>query len=98
MTPDTNFESMFLNPFSTKECFVDNDHYHKVNFYHDVSMFDTQYLLMPDKSKTNFNDFSKNSFSVLHLNIKSINKNFEAFSEFYLILNHIFNVICFSET
>ena len=24
MTPDINFE--FLNPFSTKECFVDNDH------------------------------------------------------------------------
>ena len=97
MTPDTNFESMFFNPFSTKECFVDNDHDPDVNFYHDVSMLDTQYL-MPDKFKTNFKDFSKNSFSVLHLNIRSINKNFEAFSEFYSKLNHVFSVICFSET
>ena len=60
-------------------------------------MLDTQYL-MPDKFKTSFEDFSKNSFSVLHLNIKSINKNFEAFSEFYSKLNHVFSVICFSET
>ena len=53
---------------------------------------------MPDKFKTNFMDFSKSSFSVLHLNIRSINKNFEAFTEFYSKLNHIFSVICFSET
>ena len=77
--------------------FVDNDHDPDVNFYHDVSMLDTQYL-MPDKFKTNFKDFSKNSFSVLHLNIRSINKNFEPFSEFYSKLKHVFSVICFSET
>ena len=97
MTPDINFESMFFNPFSTKECIVDNDHDPDVNFYHDVFMLDTQYL-MPDKFKTNFKDFFKNSFSVLHLNIRSINKNFEAFAEIYSKLNHIFSVICFSET
>ena len=80
--------------FFTKECIVDNDHDPDVNFYHHVSMLDTQYL-MPDKFKTNFKDFSKNSFSVLHLNIRSINKNFEAFTEFYSKLNYIFSVICF---
>ena len=58
-------------------------------------MFDTQYLV-PDKFKTNFKDFSKNSFSALHLNIRSINKNFEAFTEFYSKLNLIFSVACFS--
>ena len=95
-TPDTNFESMFFN-FTTNECFVDNDHDPDVNFYHDVSMLDTQYL-MPDKFKTNFKDFPKNSFSVLHLNIRSLNKNLEAFSEFCSKLNHVFSGICFSET
>ena len=63
MTPHTNFESMLFNPFSTKECFVDNDHDPDINFHHDASMLDTQYL-MPDKFKTNFMDFSKNSLSV----------------------------------
>ena len=97
MTSDTNFGSMFFNPFSTKECFVDNDHDPDVISYH-VSMLDTQYLMMPDKFKTNFKDFSKNYFSFLHLNIRSIHKDFEAFSEFYSKLNYIFIVICFSET
>ena len=97
MTPDTNFESMFFNLFSNKECFVDNNHNPDVNFYNDVSMADTLYL-MSDKFKTNFKGFSKNSFSVLHLNIRSINKNFEAFSDFYSKLNHVCSVIFFSET
>ena len=88
---------MFFNPFSSKECYVDNDHDPDVNFYHDVSMLDTQYLML-NKFKTNFKDLSKNAFSVLHLNIRSINKNFEASTEFYSKLNHIFSVICFSET
>ena len=41
--------------------FCNNDHDPDVNFYHDVSMLHTQYL-MTDKFKTNFKDFSKNSF------------------------------------
>ena len=97
MTPDTTFESMIFNPFSNKEYFVDNDDHSDVNFYHDVFMLDTQYL-MPDKFKTNLKDFSKNSFSILHLKIIGMNKNYEAFIEFYSKLNHIFSVICFSET
>ena len=53
---------------------------------------------MPYKFKTNFKDFSENTFSALHTNIRSINKNFEALREFYLKLDHIFSIICFSET
>ena len=96
MTQDTNFKTMFFNPFSSKESFLDNDHFPDVNFYHDVSILNTQYYT-PDNFKTNFRDFSKNSFSVFYLNIRSINKNVESFSEFYSKLNHIRSVICFSE-
>ena len=85
MTPDINFESMsnlcriYLE--SAIECFADNNHDPDVNFYHDVSMLDTQYL-MQDKFKTIFKGFSKNTFSRLHLNIRNINKNVEVFTEF----------------
>ena len=48
---------MFFNPFSTKECFVDNDHDPDINFYHDVSVLGTQYLA-PDRFKTNFKGIS----------------------------------------
>ena len=73
------FLFMFFNLFSTKVSFVDNKHYLNDNYYNDVSMLDTQYL-KPNKFKINFKEFSKNSFSVLHLNVRSINKNLESFS------------------
>ena len=42
--------------------------------------------------------FCKNGFSVLHVNIRSINKTFETFKNFYSKLNCTSSVICFSET
>ena len=48
-----------------------------------------------------FHDFLDNSsdqFSVLHLNIRSINKNFENFKLFLSLINFTFSVICLSET
>ena len=35
---------------------------------------------------------------VLHLNIRSLNKNFESFAELCKLLSFKFNIICFSET
>ena len=44
-------------------------------------------------------NFSTESFSVLHLNIRSMNKNnFKAFQDFYKSLNTIFSIICLTET
>ena len=37
-------------------------------------------------------------FSVLHVNIRSRDRNFETFKNFYSKLNCTFSVICFSET
>ena len=42
---DTNFESKFFSPFSTKKSFVDKDQDPDVNFYHDVSMFDVRCIV-----------------------------------------------------
>ena len=57
---------------------------------------DTQYLAS-DKSERSFKPFSKQSLSILHLNIRSRNKKFEAFKQFYLSLTFNFNIACFSE-
>ena len=45
-----------------------------------------------------FECLCKNGFSALHVNIRSINKNFETFKNFYSKLNCKFCVICFSKT
>ena len=50
---DTNFESKFFSPFSTKKSFVDKDQDPDVNFYHNVSVWRKMYCvyITPDKFK-----------------------------------------------
>ena len=90
MAPDADFESMSYNPVNdvNDKCFnfgSDPD----INFYSDISPLDTKYF--------NPNEI-REGFSVLHVNIRSINKNFEKFKNFCSKLNNTFSVICFSET
>ena len=96
MAPNTCFESLSFVPFSTDESFINNENDPDVNFYYDVFTLDTQYLA-PDKFQRNFKPFSEQSLSILHPDIRSINKEFEAFKQFYLSLNFNFSSACFSE-
>ena len=76
MTPDINFESLSYNPFSIHESSIDSEHDPDINFYQDISSLETHYC-SPNDVKNNFQSFLKDYFSVLHLNIRSMNKNFE---------------------
>ena len=53
---------------------------------------------MPEELQKFLGDDKDENVSVLHLNIRSINKNFENFKMFLSNLNFSFSVICFSET
>ena len=97
MTPDINFESLLYNPFSIHESSINSEHDPDINFYQDISSLETHYC-SPNDFQNNFQCFLKDSFSVLHLNIRSMNKNFESFKEFYLTINFKFSIFCFSET
>ena len=46
-----------------------------INFYQDISSLETHYC-SPINFQNNFQCFLKDCFSVLHLNIGSMNKNF----------------------
>ena len=50
------------------------------------------------KVKSSLASFDPNAFSGLHLNIRSMKKNFENFKEFLKNLSVSFSAICFSET
>ena len=94
-----NFESLKYSLLNDNhnillDSFCDPD----LNFLkNDIRNLDTKYLL-PDQ----FHNFLYNSttdwFSILHLNIRSIKKNFEKFKLFLSSLDFSFSVICFSET
>ena len=98
MAPNITFESLNFNPFIASDSLNDNSQGPDVNFFQDnFSPLDTDYI-SPDDFSGNFKDFTENSFSVLHLNIRSLNKNFESFAELYKSLSFKFSIICFSAT
>ena len=78
MTPDINFESLSYSPFSIHENSINSEHDSEINIYQDISSLEIHYCTHND-FKNNFQCFSKDSFSVLYLNIKSLNKNFASF-------------------
>ena len=97
MAPEPSFETMHFNPFLANNSLYDSSQNSDVNFYDNISSLESNYL-SPSKIDKNFQNFSKESFSVLHLNIRSMNKNFEAFQDFYKSLNTKFTIIRFTET
>ena len=61
------------------------------------SFKDSQYLT-PEESTRNLNHFDKSSFSMLHLNIRSLQKNFDSLFNLLMTLKFEFKVICITET
>ena len=60
---ESNFECLSFDPFSLQENFVNNECDPDVNFYQ-------------NNISNSFASFDRNAFSVLHLNIRSMKKNF----------------------
>ena len=89
MAPNGSFGSQSFNPFPVNEDLKDNDQDPDVNLYQtQIYSLDTSYYI-PNEVKENLENFQQKSFSVLHLNIRSMSKNFFSFS---------FSAICLSET
>ena len=68
-----------------------------VSFFIIISSLETNYL-SPREIDKNFQNFSEESFSVLHLNIRSMNKNFVTFQDFYKFLNTKLRIAGLTET
>ena len=87
-----------FDPFTLQGNFINNECDPDVNFYqNNVSNVEANYFLMTEV-KSSLASFNPNAFSVLHLNIRSMNKNFENFKEFLNNLSVSFSAICLSET
>ena len=97
MARKSSFETMSFNPFLANNSLNDSNQNPNVNFCKDISSLESTYL-SPSEIEKNFQNFSKKSFSVLHLNIRSMTKYFEAFQDFYKSSNTKFSIICVTET
>ena len=91
------FETLKYNMSDNADFLLDDSCDPDVNFFNKkFQSLDTPYL-MPGEFH-NFLDNSSDQFSVLHLNIRSIKKNFENFELFLNSINFTFSVICLLET
>ena len=97
MAPDVNFESMSYNPFTVNYNFFNSESNPHVKFYSDISPLDKNHF-NPNEIREGFECLCKNGSSVLHVNIRSINKDLETIKIFYSKLNCTFSVICLIET
>ena len=98
MPQNGSFGSQCFNPFSINEELKDDDQDSDVNFYQtQISSLDTSYYI-PNEVKENLENYQQKSFSVLHLKIRSMSKNFEPFREFLESLCFSFSAICLSPT
>ena len=82
---------------------MNNESNPDVNFYqileilNNVSNVEANYFSMTEV-KGSLKVLDANAFSVLHLNIRSMKKNFENFKEFLKNVSVSFSTICLSET
>ena len=98
MAPSSDFEFQFFNSFTVNEELVNNELDPDLSYYLDqISFLDTKYYV-PGEVKDQLKSLQLNLFSILHLNIRSMRKYFEAFQDFTESLNFKFSVICLSET
>ena len=94
----SNFECLSFDLFSLQENFMNNESDPDVNSYqNNVSNVEANYFLMTE-IKSSLKVFDPNAFSVLHLNIRGMKKNFENFKELLKNLSVSFSAICLSET
>jgi cytidylate kinase len=89
-----DFENLNFDPF--REEIIDNLSNVNLNIFHETQM---NLINTPYFNPFNFKVTKDlNSFSVLHVNIRSMQQNIEKLKEFLSILNYAFDVIALTET
>ena len=93
----TDFEYIAFRIFDFERILNNDSQDLDENFFNAFSFRDSQYFT-PEESTRNINHFDKSSFSMLHLNIRSLQKNFDSLFNLLMTLKFEFKVICITET
>ena len=70
---DENFEKIYFNPFDSQNIFSDDNNNPDINFFNEKSEAVNCPYYNVDQFSSSFQNLLKNSYSVLHINIISIN-------------------------
>ena len=96
--PFKSFENLKFDPFDSNEILLNNSNDPDKNFYNEIQSLDTPYFFPEELSSDSKKLEIESNFSVLHINIRSMSKSFEAFKRFLHSVGSLFKVLCITET
>ena len=100
---DLNFENLKFDPINDNSILLDNLSDPDFNLYaenlyaENLQSLETQYFL-PEELTNELKSDKPHSFSVLHVNVRSLSKHFDKLKLFLSQINYQFKIICLSET
>ena len=93
-----HFEKQIFNPFDFQKVLIDESNDPDINLFSDkYEAMDSPYFSI-DEFVSSSQKLHKNSFSVLHINIRSLNKNFEKLREYLSLVKRELDVVTLTET
>ena len=87
-------ESVAFRTFKFEKILNNDNQDPDENFFNAFNFKDSQYFTPEESSRINF---VKSSFSMLHLNIRSLQKNFGSLFNLLMVVSFEFKVTCITE-
>ena len=98
ISTEGHFEKQVFNPFGFQKVLIDEGNDPDINFFNDKSeTVDTPYFSV-DEFNSSSDKLLKNFFSILHINMRSLNKNFEKLREYLSLVKRDFSIVALTET
>ena len=94
---ESNFEKLSFDAFGFDNVLLNNTNDPDENIFNNLSQIDSVFYAVGEAA-TSFKKINNKTFSVLHLNVRSLNKNFESLKELLTTIKFEFKVICLRET
>ena len=98
ISTEGHFEKQIFNPFDFQKVLIDEVNDPDINFFNDKSeIVDSSYFSIDEFNSTS-KKLLKNYFSILHINIRSLNKNFKKLREYLSLVKRDFSVVALTKT
>ena len=86
---ENNFENLRFDPFGFHNVLLNNTNDPDENIFNNLNQIDSVFYAV-EEAATSFKKFSDKTFSVLYLNVRSLNQNFESLKELLTTITAFF--------
>ena len=94
---EKNFEKLRFDPFGFGNVLLNNTNDRDENIFNNLSQIESVFYAV-EEAATSLKKFTVKTFPALHLNIRSLNQNFESLKEILTTAKFKFKVMCLTET